>query len=253
MTPGANSSSLISWSARSRLLARFGWSWSQARYYDPDIGRFVSVDPEALAPGELFLARYAYAENNPSLYIDPDGRQSCVGTGCTVGPTPYSSFRDNAVGKFIGQTIGDPIALARNNNIDPITSEVLDKGQIAEAKLAILTLAVPASRGEALAADVAKEGVVVVRGFTAHAVDRAIDRSIKPSAILDAVRNPLKITETKIDLRAGPVLMQLALRQQSLSARNWKNRHYPAYVIKTRGKTFEGGLGDESKYLCRRT
>ena len=53
----------------------------QARYYDPVIGRFYSNDPvdtlghmqrgNSIAHG---FNRYAYANNNPYKYTDPDGR-----------------------------------------------------------------------------------------------------------------------------------------------------------------------------------
>jgi RHS repeat-associated protein len=55
-----------------------GFVYMQARYYDPSIGRFVSVDPIGPAPGALFgFNRFKYAANNPSNVIDPDGRQDC--------------------------------------------------------------------------------------------------------------------------------------------------------------------------------
>jgi RHS repeat-associated protein len=45
-----------------------------ARYYDPQIGRFLSVDPKEADPSDLHsLNRYAYANNNPYRYVDPDG------------------------------------------------------------------------------------------------------------------------------------------------------------------------------------
>lgn len=47
-----------------------------ARHYDPSIGRFLSIDPANINPADAFtINRYAYANNNPYSYIDPDGRE----------------------------------------------------------------------------------------------------------------------------------------------------------------------------------
>ena len=50
--------------------------YMQQRYYDPEIGRFLSVDPVTADPntGAMFN-RYNYANNNPYKFVDPDGRQ----------------------------------------------------------------------------------------------------------------------------------------------------------------------------------
>ncbi|MGJ8564893.1 MAG: RHS repeat-associated core domain-containing protein [Alphaproteobacteria bacterium] len=72
-----------------------GLSYMQARYYDPVIGRFLSIDPVTFMdtgnPG--YFNRYAYTMNDPINLIDPDGRQSSspgnqggcsgYGNGCT--------------------------------------------------------------------------------------------------------------------------------------------------------------------------
>lgn len=52
-----------------------GLSYFGARYYDPTIGRFMGIDP-APVDEENFHSpnRYAYANNNPYKYVDPDGR-----------------------------------------------------------------------------------------------------------------------------------------------------------------------------------
>ena len=56
--------------------------YMQARYYDPVIGRFYSNDPvDALGhlstPNGIHgFNRYAYANNNPYRYTDPDGRKA---------------------------------------------------------------------------------------------------------------------------------------------------------------------------------
>ena len=48
--------------------------YMQQRYYDPSIGRFLSIDPRDANPNEpLTFNRYAYANNNPYKYTDPDG------------------------------------------------------------------------------------------------------------------------------------------------------------------------------------
>jgi Rhs family protein len=51
--------------------------YMQARYYDPEVGRFISVDPKAVTIGNAAsLSRFSYAANNPLTNIDPDGRQT---------------------------------------------------------------------------------------------------------------------------------------------------------------------------------
>jgi RHS repeat-associated protein len=52
-----------------------GLSYAGARYYDPVLGRFMGIDPAAVEPGSVHgVNRYAYANNNPYRYVDPDGR-----------------------------------------------------------------------------------------------------------------------------------------------------------------------------------
>lgn len=46
-----------------------------ARMYDPDVGRFLSTDPRGFNESNLLsFNRYAFANNNPYRYTDPDGR-----------------------------------------------------------------------------------------------------------------------------------------------------------------------------------
>ena len=56
----------------------------QQRYYDAELGRFLSTDPvTALAAPVAGFNRYAYAMNNPYKFKDPDGRWVCKGDACT--------------------------------------------------------------------------------------------------------------------------------------------------------------------------
>jgi len=52
-----------------------GLTYMQARYYEPVIGRFMSNDPVGFSNVHNFN-RYAYANNNPYKYVDPDGRDN---------------------------------------------------------------------------------------------------------------------------------------------------------------------------------
>ncbi|KKO46415.1 hypothetical protein WG68_06530 [Arsukibacterium ikkense] len=50
-------------------------TYMQQRYYDPVIGRFYSNDPVGFTPSNpMMFNRYAYANNNPYKFVDPDGR-----------------------------------------------------------------------------------------------------------------------------------------------------------------------------------
>lgn len=57
--------------------AATGLTYMQQRYYDPQVGLFLSVDPVTAFdnPAPAFN-RYRYAEGNPYKFTDPDGRQS---------------------------------------------------------------------------------------------------------------------------------------------------------------------------------
>jgi uncharacterized protein RhaS with RHS repeats len=61
----------------------------QARYYDPVIGRFMSNDPIGFRDVHSFN-RYAYANNNPYKYVDPDGNNPAVAIARLAAP-PISS------------------------------------------------------------------------------------------------------------------------------------------------------------------
>jgi RHS repeat-associated protein len=52
-----------------------GLSYFGARYYDPQLGRFMSTDPIGFVESSpMSFNRYAYANNNPYRYVDVDGR-----------------------------------------------------------------------------------------------------------------------------------------------------------------------------------
>lgn len=46
------------------------WYYYGARYYDPQLGRWLQVDP-----ANEFHSAYVYCHNNPVNFVEPDGTQ----------------------------------------------------------------------------------------------------------------------------------------------------------------------------------
>lgn len=61
-----------------------------ARLYDSQLGRFVSVDPIVDVTDPQQMHAYAYANNNPTSFSDPDGLKLCGDDACLlyVAPMP---------------------------------------------------------------------------------------------------------------------------------------------------------------------
>jgi RHS repeat-associated protein len=73
-----------------------------ARYYDPEIGRFITADTIVQAPYDpQSLNRYAYCRNNPLNYVDPTGHW----------------FWAICIAIFIGAATGAVVAAATGGNI----------------------------------------------------------------------------------------------------------------------------------------
>ena len=74
-----------------------GLVFLRARYYDPQVGRFLSIDPfRGFEAESQSLNRYIYSRNNPVLWSDPSGEIAnfIVGgiVGGVVGFTGYAIF-----------------------------------------------------------------------------------------------------------------------------------------------------------------
>ncbi|WP_438864318.1 RHS repeat-associated core domain-containing protein [Neptunicella sp.] len=97
----------------------------QARYYDPVIGRFYSNDPIGFRDVHSFN-RYAYANNNPYKYVDPDGKENeyaaltlvvaAAGTDyASPEPTDANPVKAGAYASaIVGTAIGGTIVLVYN-------------------------------------------------------------------------------------------------------------------------------------------
>jgi len=87
-----------------------GFYYMRARYYDPEVGRFISEDPIGFEGG---INLYAYGSNNPLLLIDPLGlreqNNTIIGTRGGLPIIANSETRQYTLG-------------TSNNYIDPLTS-----------------------------------------------------------------------------------------------------------------------------------
>lgn len=70
----------------------YGLVYMGARHYDPLLGRFLSVDPVRFVESNpTSFNRFAYANNNPYIFVDPDGEW-----GIRIIPKPNPSPKPGA-------------------------------------------------------------------------------------------------------------------------------------------------------------
>ena len=119
-----------------------GLNYMQARYYDPVIGRFLSMDPvDFIGSGgdPRYFNRYSYTANDPINMIDPDGEQT-VTYGSNVQPkqvSPHSlsvlksNARANGISSFkitsAGRSTADQARIMHGN--------LVSQGQASQLKL----------------------------------------------------------------------------------------------------------------------
>lgn len=73
-----------------------GLSYFGARWYDPVLGRFTGIDPVGFKQGNIqTFNRYAYANNNPYAFVDPDGNSAFF---MQKGSSLDNQMRNNASG-----------------------------------------------------------------------------------------------------------------------------------------------------------
>jgi RHS repeat-associated protein len=85
-----------------------GLTYMQQRYYDPTVGRFLSVDPVMtdLKTGKGF-GRFTYAANNPYRFTDPDGRKEydCRKGGSCAAEIKVANLKPGDVVRTPGATV----------------------------------------------------------------------------------------------------------------------------------------------------
>ena len=92
-----------------------GLVYMQARFYDPDIGRFLSVDPVGFTTDNVMsFNRYLYVNNNPYEYIDPDGEfLKAITTAVKVGYKAIKARKNpiKAIGEELVGAVDDAMTI----------------------------------------------------------------------------------------------------------------------------------------------
>ncbi len=145
-----------------------GLTYMQARYYDPVIGRFYSNDPVdvlgAIERGNPVhgFNRYAYVNNNPYKYTDPDGEFGIV--GFAIG------FGTELASQYIG---GDEINLTKATVMGVAGALTGGLASLAKSSLTVGGKVI-ATAGEKVAAS----GLVVTGGAVSNAGASATNDSM---------------------------------------------------------------------------
>ena len=101
-----------------------GLYYYRARYYDPELGRFISEDPIGFDGGVNF---YAYVRNNPLIYNDPTGNDAgatAAVIACLASP-PCRGFFGGVAGTITGMSSQ---AIANYISDKPLTDGLLAAG-----------------------------------------------------------------------------------------------------------------------------
>ena len=105
--------------------AATGLTYMQQRYYDPELGLFLSVDPvTAYGSPVAQFHRYRYANNNPYKLVDPDGRAAVLAVPViVVGRCALSSACRTAVKNGVNAVVATLIAVAGNEVYNEIVND----------------------------------------------------------------------------------------------------------------------------------
>ena len=197
------------------------------RYYDSEIGRFINADDTDYigADGSVLSCNlFAYCMNNPVNRFDVDGNWSlpnwakiAIGAVALTGAVVLTVATGGGaaavavgVAKVVGSVAVSTAVSAGVGYLNNGKQGAIDGacngfmfGSLSACGGAALKYVSSAANKTSVATSLSESKTVAdtITGYTKHGLNQAIGRNgvgVKPSAILDAVRNPVNVV-TKID------------------------------------------------------
>lgn len=115
-----------------------------ARWYDPAIGRWTSVDPLADHPNQVMMSPYQYAWGDPVSLTDPDGKCpwcAAISTSIEYGSQVYSNYQSGHTGydAWVGKVDFVDVAVEGTLGLIPggklVTAGKLVGGEVVKSSL----------------------------------------------------------------------------------------------------------------------
>jgi RHS repeat-associated protein len=135
-----------------------GLYYYRARYFDSNVGRFISTDPIGFEAGDSNLYRYVF--NNSTTYTDPSGELGQIAGGAIFGGVfggLYALANDIETGQFGWNTIGN---VTRGAVVGAVAGAVIASG------IGLIAAGATSYYGTAVAGAVVN--TTVTAGFTAY-------------------------------------------------------------------------------------
>jgi RHS repeat-associated protein len=166
------------------------WDESGARMYDPQVPRFLGVDPLADKEGQESWTPYHYGFNNPARYNDPDGKCPTCLIGAIIGASVDYGFQ--VAGNMLnGKSFGEALTykIDKNSIMISAVAGAMTQGLSAvggKGAQFVITAGIDASESVAKQLN-SKEGTVTVAQTVSDVVSNKIGGELtkKASAIVD--------------------------------------------------------------------